>query len=97
MAFTEDLDVFFDQDEFAVEATVNAFDINVIFDLPTMDFNGAGGSVEGNHPFLTAKTQDLIDANAKRNDDITVDGTDYTIALIRHEGQGTSTIYLKAV
>ncbi len=95
--FTENLDVFFDTDEFAVEATVNAFDMNVIFDLPTMEYVNGEASVEGQKPLIQCKTQDLTDANARRRDEITVDGTDYTISQIRHEGNGTSLVFLEAV
>jgi hypothetical protein len=97
MAFTENLDAFFDTEEFAVVATVNAFDLNVIFDLPTMEFVNGEASVEGQHPFLQCKTQDLIDANARRRDEITVETTDYVISQIRHEGNGTSLVFLEAV
>lgn len=95
MAFTEDLDNFFDTDEFAVDATVNSYDFKVIFDEPTQGVEGLDASIEETHPSFHCKTADLTAAAAKRNDTATVDGNDFTIAAIRKDGQGTSTVWLK--
>ena len=97
MAFTEDLDIFFNRDEFAVEGAVNGSTFNCIFDTPTQSFEGFDVSVENEHPFIHCKTSDLTMAGAKRKDPMTIDGADYLIAAIRREGQGTSIVWLKTV
>jgi hypothetical protein len=95
--FDEDLDIFFELDEFAVEVECNATTFNAIFDKPTMNTESFDASIEAEHSRIQCKTADLTTANAKRKDAITVDGNNYTIAQIRQEGQGTSIVWLKSV
>lgn len=95
--FDEDLDIFFNEDEFAVSVECNSETFSAIFDSPTNNTESFDASIEAGHPVIRCKTADLTTANAKRKDEITVDGTDYAIAAIRHEGQGTSIVWLKSV
>ncbi|HEY8562796.1 MAG TPA: head-tail joining protein [Pyrinomonadaceae bacterium] len=96
MAFTEDLDDFFDTGDFAVDCLINTATprtIGVIFSTPTEAVSVYEQSVEASAPFLICKTSDV--AGVFRNHTATIDGTVYEIARISDDGNGTSRIYLK--
>lgn len=75
MAFAEDLDVFFNGDEFAVDAVIGAVTVKVIFDSPTEQI--LGGDVLSNEYAIMGKASDL--ASLARNASLTVDGVAYKV------------------
>lgn len=99
MAFTENLDQFFDTDDFAVSAVITLSDastraINVIFDSPTQSVDIYDVEIEADAPFLRCKTSDL--AGVKNNDTVSVNSQIYKIKKITNDdGTGVSLIYLK--
>jgi hypothetical protein len=97
MAFTENLDIFFNEDNFAVSVTLNDQTFSGILDSPTEGYEYGDVSIEGDHFVLRCKTADLTAAGIARKDTITVDGTSYKAANYRHEGQGTSIVWLETV
>jgi hypothetical protein len=97
MAFTEDLDIFFNEDDFAVSVTLNGDTFSAILDTPTDGYEYGDASVEADHKVIRCKTADLVAANIARRDTITVDGDSYKVANYRHEGQGTSIVWLETV
>lgn len=97
--FTENLNDFFDEEEFAVSAVVTLPDsstrsIKVIFDQATERVDLYSQNIEANIPTCMAKTSDLSGVKTKRQ--IVVDGKTFLIERISHDGTGISTIYLKA-
>jgi len=98
MAFAEDLDQFFDDDDFAVEAvfTRGADTIAtclVIFDVPTEFVEMGEVSVSADRPFCYAKSADVADV--KRGDTCTIDSVDYTVTLPKPDGTGVTRIELE--
>lgn len=96
MAFTENLNQFFDTDDFAVSAVINtnpSRTINVIFETPTEETEIYNTAIESNAPFLQCKTSDL--SGVSRTNTVAIAGTVYKIGLIRHSGSGTSLVFLK--
>lgn len=75
MAFTEDLDLFLNTDEMAVEATSGAITGNVILDMPSETV--AGGMVITTEYMATAKTSDF--GGLLYGDPITVNGINYQV------------------
>lgn len=61
MAFAEDLDLFFDTDEFAVSAVVVATEESfpVIFDRAHIEGLGAGGNIDATTPIMLARESDV--------------------------------------
>lgn len=97
MAFTEDLSVFFDTDDFAVEAIFNLTPsgtrtVNVIFNTPSQEVRIYDQTIESDAPFLTCRTSDL--ATIPNRGTVTIDAVAYTIGKIVHDGTGVSTVYL---
>jgi len=97
MAFPENLDQFFDTDDFAVQAIINTSPtprtINVIFESPTEGVQMYETAVESDAPFLKCKTSDL--SGVTRSNTVTVNAVVYKIGKIAQDGNGTSKIYLK--
>ena len=99
MAFTEDLDQFFDTDDFAVPCSIDTTpprSIDVIFSRPTESVSMYEAQVEAPAPFLLCKTGDLAGVRSGRSgNSATIDAVAYKIERIEHEGAGTSRVYLK--
>lgn len=73
MAFSEDLSVFFDTDDFAVEALYNsATTVNVLFDENYVDPFG----VSGTRPAAWGRASDFV---SPVGNPLVVNGTTYTI------------------
>jgi len=76
MAFDEDLSVFFDEDDFAVAATLNGTAAgNVIFDR---DYLRQLGIVEGANPVALGQSADY-DGTDVVNGTLALSGTSYTV------------------
>jgi hypothetical protein len=97
MAFTENLDIFFNEDDFAVTVVLNGDTFSGILDSPTEGYEYGDVSIEADHFVLRCKTADLTAAGIARNDTITVAGDSYKVANYRHEMAGTSIVWLETV
>lgn len=83
MAMTENLEVFFNTNEFAITALYNgATSVNVIYDHEYTEQFGAAGT----NPFITANAADF--ASAAKGQAIVLDSTSYTIKTIERDGTG---------
>ena len=91
---TGDLDIFFNADEFAVEAFLNgaATPIKVIFDNEYREIVLSSGSVEGRVPQCLAKSSD-VEAAAHGNT-LKVGATTYKIIGVQPDGTGITTLML---
>lgn len=89
MAFTENLDAFLLEADFAVSATLGASTFKVIFDRAHTEALGINNTT----PVCGAKTSDV--SSATRGTSITVDGTAYTVIDNQPDGTGMSTLVLQ--
>lgn len=84
MPLTEDLDVFFNGDEFAVDCTAGFITAKGIMDMPTEMV--AGGAVLSTDYLLTAKASDFGDL--VYGSQINVNGVPYTVRDASLVGDG---------
>ena len=96
--FSENLNQFFETDDFAVDAVINfgsnqTRNVKVIFETPSQSVEIYDTSIEADAPRLSCKTSDLV--SVKGNDTVTVQTKTYTIERIGHDGTGISFLYLK--
>ena len=84
MPLTEDLDVFFNGDEFAVDCTAGSITAKCIMDMPTEMV--AGGAVLSTDYLLTAKASDFGDL--VYGSQINVNGVPYTVRDASLVGDG---------
>jgi hypothetical protein len=84
MPLTEDLDVFFNGDEFAVDCTAGSITAKGIMDMPTEMV--AGGAVLSTDYLLTAKASDFGDL--VYGSEINVNGVPYTVRDASLVGDG---------
>lgn len=90
--FTEDLTAFFDvTGGFAVNATVGAAQVPVIFDKAYQ--SGIGGLVESTGPQCLAKTADV--AAVVQGGTITINAVAYTVTGVQPDGTGLTTLQLR--
>ena len=89
MAFTEDFDVFLDEDGFAVSAVLGASTVSVIFDRVWIETQGAGAT----QPVCQGKTSDL--GAATHGTAITIGGTAYNVIDNQPDGTGMTTLVLQ--
>lgn len=89
MAFTEDLDVFLDEDGFAVSAVLGAATVSVIFDRAWVDNQG----ISSTQPVCQGKTSDL--GAATQGTVITIGGTAYSVIDNQPDGTGMTTLVLQ--
>jgi len=92
MAFNEDLDVFFNVDDFAVEATYDASPVNVIFDRAYLQTLGI---VAGTDPQCLAKASDI--PSDAVGETIVISGTTYTIRSREPQDDGAIVLLQLAV
>jgi hypothetical protein len=83
--FSEDLSVFFDNDEFAIAATVGSTTINVIFDGAFL----ASLGVAGTNPVALAQASYSAAAVGAT---ITISGTAYTIRAREQQDDGATVL-----
>ena len=89
---TNDLDIFFDDDEFATEITFNSETILGIFDNEfAVAVEGEMG-IESTAPQVLVKDADIT--GAAHGQIMTIDGTDYKIIAIQPDGTGTTVVLL---
>lgn len=89
MAFTENLDAFLLEADFAVSATIGASTFSVIFDRA----HSEALSISHTTPVCMAKTSDV--SSATRGTAITIAGTAYTVMDNHPDGTGMSTLILE--
>lgn len=95
-----ELAVFFDADDFGVNATYTSVasgtpvSIKGIFDHEFYEAD-AGGTVGFaiEQPIFTCRTSDVSDAG--EGDAITINSTDYTVRVIRNDGTGVTVLALE--
>lgn len=99
MAFTEDLSVFFDTDDFAVSAAFTprsggaATNIKGIFDKEYVAVgDGAEVAVAATQPMFQTASAGLT---AARGGTLVVDGVTYTIVEVKPDGTGTTILILE--
>ena len=102
MAFTEDMDAFFNTDDFAVAATYNpkgtgggAATVHVIFDRDYIEANVGSAGIEGDQPLALGKAADF--PNVKQGDSLYHPdlGINYEIVNPRPDGTGMILLQLK--
>jgi hypothetical protein len=92
------LDLFFDQNEFGVEAVITLTSgstrkLSVIFQTPSQEVNIYDSSIEANTPNFLCQSADL--EGARTGDTVVIDRRTYKIGRISDDGTGSSTVYLK--
>lgn len=89
MAFTEDLTVFFDTDDFGIAGTVSGSSVNGIFRHEYMEIM----DVAGERPTFTCRTADVsavaVGAAA------TINSTSYRVRIIQPDGTGVTRLILE--
>lgn len=96
--FSENLNQFFETNDFAVDAVINygsnqTRDLKVIFETPSQSVEIYDTAIEADAPRLSCKTSDL--SQVKQYDTVTVQSNTYKIERISHDGTGISFLYLK--
>ncbi len=93
MAFTEDLSVFFNEDEFAVSATLDGASVTGIFDngytLGTVGPTGMASS----QPMFRLATASVPASPVGKS--LVTGGTTYSVAEHQPDGTGVSTLMLE--
>lgn len=93
----EDLDDFFDPDEFAVPAVIHLTggdrNVTVILNTPTEAVQMFGGEVEANGDYLLGKWSDIGDVPI--NTVVTVAGRDRKVLAKKQHDSGTGTLHVK--
>lgn len=97
MAFTEDLDQFFDTGDFAVAAVFTragapVATADVIFNGPSRQVSVYETGVEEPAPFLLAPSAAV--AAVKRKDAASVDGAAFVVERVEPDGTGVTKLYL---
>jgi len=98
MAFVEDIDAFFDTNDFAVAATYTPdgglpSTVNGIFDDEYFDEVGGSVGIEGSQPRFTCKAEDIIDV--EQGDSLSVSGKTYQIVNVQKDGTGIVILVLE--
>ena len=96
--FEEDIDDFFDTNDFAEEATYtpdggDAQTVNGIFDLEYVDIDVGGLPIAGLKATFTCSTDDI--PGDSEGDALTVRGIDYTIMVCQPDGTGVTKLILE--
>lgn len=98
MAFTEDLGVFFDESDFAVQAAITLPNnsvrvISVIFDATTQGIQLYDSNIEADTPSFQCKTSDLT--GVKTGNQVVIENKTYAVGRKEPDGTGVTTVYLK--
>lgn len=95
----EDLSVFFDTDEHAVEATISTpqgvlvMTVNVILSLPVGEVAVGQGEVAHLQPTFQAPTAEL--AGVKKDYVVETGGSAYSVVRRENDGTGLSTVWMR--
>lgn len=98
MVMAEDLDVFFQDEDFASSATYtpdggSASTISGIFDDEYVEVDGQNVGIASNMPVFQCKTSDVI--SASDGDALVVNAVNYTIRVVKHDGTGMTILMLE--
>jgi hypothetical protein len=98
MAFDENLDAFFDVDDFAEEAVVTLssgqkLKFKAILDTPTQSATIYDTEIETDAPFLRCKSESIV--GVKRTNALVFCKTNYKVEKVVNDGTGVSMLYLK--
>ncbi len=88
----DDLDIFLDDDEFAVDVILNAVTIQGIFDNEFLAAVEGDIGIESTLPQGQFKTSDV--SSAIHGDVMTINSVDYNIIGIQPDGTGITLIFL---
>ena len=92
MAFTENLDVFFNNSDFADTVTTGSRTFQAIFDEAFFNPEAGETSLDGTLPRLTCK---MIDAETlTKKTQLTVKGRKFTVIDVQPDGTGTAVVTL---
>lgn len=86
MAFVESLPGFFV--DFGVTATIGAASVRGIFDTPSAEMLGIGGS----DPTFTCATADVVSVAAGQA--VTINAVAYTVTAVKPDGTGLTVLHL---
>lgn len=89
---TNDLDVFLNSDEFAVDVTYNAATIQGIFDAEFSSAVEGEVGIESTVPQVLVKTSDV--PNVAHNETMTINSVVYSVIGIQPDGTGVTLILL---
>ena len=94
MAFTEDLTVFFDADDFAVAATIGTSTVYGILDKEYVEVESGRAIVTGYQPTFTASTSSISTVDV--GDTITISTVSYVVAAPpQSDGTGITKLILR--
>ncbi len=91
MAFTEDLDVFLDIDDFAITVTVDSGSVSAIFEESWVELEIGKVPYSGLKPTLFGKASDF---SGKFGKAVVINSTNYTIVDIQPDGSGMVLVVL---
>lgn len=86
MAFAESLPGFFT--DFGVTATIGAASVRGIFDAPSAEMFGIGGT----NPTFTCATADVV--SVAEGQAVTISAVAYTVTAVKPDGTGVSVLHL---
>lgn len=97
MAFREDFGLFFNTDEFAVQATlaVGGASFPVIFDRAYQA--ALGGQISATNPQAVARDSDLQALDVVAGTELSIDDVDYRVRDLQPDGTGTTALILEAM
>lgn len=91
MAFTEDLDIFLETDDFATTVTVDGSSVNAIFESAWVEVNIGQIPYSGIKPTLFGRASDFVGKHGKV---VVVESTNYTIVDMQQDGSGMVLVVL---
>lgn len=97
MFFDDDLDLFFNDDDFAESAKVGAKTIKVLFDNQQTISDNGFSQVIGYRPQIECKNSDIVATGIVEDSEIIIRNKRYSISSISDEGYGTSIIILQSL
>lgn len=86
MAWTEDLTVFLDLDEFGITATIGGSPVTGIFDNETVIIDGFNGAVESTRPVFLCREVDVT--TVVHGTAVVINAVNYKVRGIRPDGTG---------
>jgi hypothetical protein len=93
--FEDDLDDFFDTDEFAIDIVYNGKTLNAIFDDEFAAIEAGYSSIDSSDPQIMLKSSDVEDNNMADGDTISISGESFLIHSKQPDGTGVTTLILK--
>lgn len=95
MFYDDDIDTFFNSDEFAVIATKNGKGFNVIFDDDFSSVNVFDTNFSGQSLVVRVANKDFYGFGLQRNDILTIQSIDYIVRETQFNLSGVTTLILQ--